>query len=105
MTPEQTKEKLIDITEGIRDDIFECERYYYIAKTIGDKSIQINKDPRNFGLFFGAIQRGLNSSCLMALSRLFDKSNDRNKTRSLEGLLNFLEKNIKNLPQIVEIIT
>ena len=103
MTPEETRKKLNDITKGIMEDIYKCESYYYIVKTISDNAICINRDRNNFGLLFGTIQRGLNSSSLLAISRLYDRSNNRSKTRSLEGLLNFLEKNAENFPQIVEI--
>jgi HTH-type transcriptional regulator/antitoxin HigA len=103
MTSDQVKKKLNDIVDGIRDDIFKADRYYFLVKEIGIHSKTINKDPRNFGQLFGTLQKGMQGEFLIAISRIYDKSDDRNKTRSLQGLINFLEKHKFQLPKTLEV--
>ena len=66
-------EKIKNITESIRSDIFQTEEAIYLLKYIGNNSEKINE---NYGIFFGRIQRILEEYIINLLSKIFEKPKD-----------------------------
>lgn len=88
------------IRKGLSVDIFLAEKNYALYKCIGDNAerIVVHKE---FIPFFKNAQRGFSEVFLLAVFRLFDKPNKKHKTSCVLGLLDFLEENIGDLPEIV----
>lgn len=96
-----TKQQLNDIVlHGIATDIFIAERAYAMFKTIGEQShILLGNDYQGF---FKSAQEAFKDQFLLAMSRLFDSPSDRNFTRCIRGLIDFLARNSFRLPEIIE---
>lgn len=89
------------ILHGLVVDIFIAERAYSMLKIIGENSHAIDgrKDVANF---FHCTQTAFKDQFLLAISRLFDKPNKKNKTRCVPSLLVFIKQNLSKLPSIEE---
>lgn len=99
-----TKRRLEDlIKQGLVADIFRMERSYALLKVIGTNAEAINAPSAgNFGELFGALQSALQTDTVLAVARLYDPPSKRYPTRCIKGLLDFLEENRSNLPNIGE---
>ncbi len=95
----EEKERLNKKVNILRNDIHFAERAYLLYKQVGTYSTEINgPDGKNFGELFGVIQDSLKVDVIMSVARLFDKP----KSISIYHLLKYIEKNIKQLPEIIE---
>lgn len=96
-----TKDELKEmILHGLATDVFIAERAYVMFKSLGEKSHIVNG--KDCYAFFSVAQEAFKDQFLLAISRLFDSPSSRNKTRCIEGALDFMSKNICRLPKINE---
>src|SRR6266853_1037369 len=85
------------VLNGLASDIFIAERSYGMFKTIGEQFESINQSKQYVELF-KVTQAAYKDQFLLATARLFDSASDRNKTRSVQGLLKFMSDNLSRLP-------
>jgi hypothetical protein len=96
-----TKQELEEIVlKGIAADVFIAERAYSMFKIIGENGSSIYNS--KYQQFFKSTQAAFKDQFLLAMSRLFDKPSDRNKTRCMLGVIDLIVKNSFRLPTIIE---
>lgn len=97
------KERLSRIIHnGLDVDIFLAERSYAMFKEIGLYADRIKEQAMIYGKFFYVTQESFRNQYVLAVARLYDKPNDKFETRCVHGLLNFMQDNASQFPEILE---
>ncbi len=102
MSRSETKKKLKDsIENGLVVEIHRAEQAYFLLKAIGNHVSAIDAlENGKFIGFFYTIQMALQTEAILAMSRLYDKANQRFPTRCIYQLLHMVESESSNLPLI-----
>jgi hypothetical protein len=91
------------VNNGLVPDIFKMERAYDLLMVISENvSVLNSKEAGNFGGLFGAFQIALETEAILAVSRVYDKPDNRYPTRCIQRALDLLEQHSKDMPEIVE---
>jgi hypothetical protein len=90
------------ITKGLVPDIFKAESAIYAHKCIGQYANEINSSQMHIKSFFANIQNMTLTESVLALSRVFDKPNNRFPNRCILGLINKLSTSAEDAPKIIE---
>lgn len=97
-----SRESIEDIVKnGLVQDIFKMERAYELLKTIGEESAEIHsRELKVYDELFGTFQSALQVEAILAVARIYDTPSKKYPTRCLLGVLEYLNSNINNLPNI-----
>ncbi len=87
------------VRSGVTIEIFNAEEAFRIDDVISDNAPQINE--AKYGQFFGAIQRYLGNSLVLAVAKLYEKPHKKYFIRSIPNALRILEDhaNVLEIPE------
>lgn len=91
------------VKQGLANDIFKAEQSYELVKIIGLKINEINEGClKSYRELFGAIQYAFMTETILSVAKIYDSPSKKYPTRCLRGVLNFLDENANELPEISE---